>query len=92
MARELEKENKFIIAAQVTRGVDVGAIEFIHKMILEEKKKNKAILLVSSELSEILNLSDRIAVMCAGKLMGIIDIKDATEEKIGILMAGGINE
>ncbi len=92
VARELEKENKFIIAAQVTRGVDVGAIEFIHKMILEEKKKNKAILLVSSELSEILNLSDRIAVMCAGKLMGIIDIKDATEEKIGILMAGGINE
>lgn len=89
VARELEKDKKFIMAAQITRGVDIGAIESIHKMILEEKKKNKAILIISSELSEILNLSDRIAVMCAGKITGILDIEDATEEKIGILMAGG---
>lgn len=89
VARELEKENKFIIAAQPTRGVDIGAIEFIHSVLLEEKKKGKAILVVSSELSEILNLSDKIAVMCAGKISGILDRKDATEEKIGILMAGG---
>lgn len=89
VGRELEKPNKFIIAAQPTRGVDIGAIESIHKMLLEEKKHKKAIMVVSSELSEILNLSDRIAVMCAGRISGIIDRADATEEKIGILMAGG---
>lgn len=89
VGRELEKPNKFIIAAQPTRGVDIGAIESIHKMLLEEKKHKKAIMVVSSELSEILNLSDRIAVMCAGQISGIIDRADATEEKIGILMAGG---
>ncbi len=89
VARELEKENKFIIAAQPTRGVDIGAIEFIHKLILEEKKRKKAILVVSSELSEILNLSDKIIVMCAGKISGILTREEATEEKIGILMTGG---
>jgi len=89
VARELEKEHKFIIAAQPTRGVDIGAIESIHRMVLEEKKQKKAILVVSAELSEILNLSDKIAVMCAGKITGILDRKDATEEKLGILMAGG---
>lgn len=89
VARELEKEHKFIIIAQPTRGVDIGAIESIHKMILEEKKSGKAVLVVSAELSEIMNLSDRIAVMCAGKVTGVLDRADATEEKIGILMAGG---
>ncbi len=89
VARELEKDHKFIIASQPTRGVDIGAIESIHRMILEEKKKSNAVLVVSAELSEILNLSDRIAVMCGGKITGILDRADATEEKIGILMAGG---
>ena len=89
VARELEKEHNFIIIAQPTRGVDIGAIESIHKMILEEKENGKAVLVVSAELSEIMNLSDRIAVMCAGKITGILDRADATEEKIGILMAGG---
>ncbi len=89
VARELEKEHKFLIASQPTRGVDIGAIEAIHKLILEEKKHKKAIMVVSAELSEILNLSDRIVVMCAGEITGILDRKDATEEKIGILMAGG---
>jgi simple sugar transport system ATP-binding protein len=89
VARELEKEHKFIIAAQPTRGVDIGAIESIHRMILAEKEQKKAIMVVSSELSEILNLSDRIVVMFHGKIMGILDRKDATEEKLGILMAGG---
>ncbi|MDN5305222.1 MAG: ral nucleoside transport system ATP-binding protein [Fusobacteriaceae bacterium] len=89
VARELEKNHKFLIAAQPTRGVDIGAIESIHKMILSEKKEGKAIMVVSSELSEILNLSDRIVVMFHGKVMGILDRKDATEEKLGILMAGG---
>ncbi len=89
VARELEKEHKFIIIAQPTRGVDIGAIESIHKMILEEKKSGKAVLVISAELSEIMNLSDRIAVMCAGKVTGVLDRADATEEKLGILMAGG---
>lgn len=89
VARELEKEHKFIIASQPTRGVDIGAIESIHNMILQEKKRGNAILVVSAELSEVMNLSDRIAVMFHGKIMDIIDRKDATEEKLGILMAGG---
>lgn len=89
VARELEKKHDFIIASQPTRGVDIGAIESIHKLILEAKTFNKAIMVVSAELSEILNLSDRIAVMCAGEVTGILDREDATEEKIGILMAGG---
>ena len=89
IARELEKENKFIIAAQPTRGVDIGAIEMIHNTILKERLKKKAIMVVSAELSEILALSDRIAVMYSGKIVGIMDKEEATTEKIGILMAGG---
>lgn len=93
VARELEKENRFIIAAQPTRGVDIGAIEMIHNTILHERTKGKAILVVSAELSEIMSLSDRIAVMYSGKIVGILDKKDATTEKLGILMAGGkLNE
>ena len=89
IARELEKENKFIIAAQPTRGVDIGAIEMIHNTILKERLEKKAIMVVSAELSEILALSDRIAVMYSGKIVGIMDKEEATTEKIGILMAGG---
>ncbi|WP_314339721.1 ABC transporter ATP-binding protein [Leptotrichia wadei] len=89
VARELERENKFIIAAQPTRGVDIGAIEMIHNTILNEKTQKKAIMLVSAELSEIMALSDRIAVMYSGRIVGILDRKDATTEKLGILMTGG---
>ncbi len=90
VARELEKvNNNLIIAGQPTRGVDIGAIESIHKLILNEKAKGKAVLVVSSELSEVLNLSDKIAVMCAGKITGVLSREEANEEKIGILMAGG---
>nr|WP_307775105.1 ABC transporter ATP-binding protein [uncultured Cetobacterium sp.] len=90
VARELEKKNNnLIIAGQPTRGVDIGAIESIHKLILNEKAKGKAVMVVSSELSEVLNLSDKIAVMCAGKITGILSREEANEEKLGILMAGG---
>lgn len=89
VARELEKENKFIIASQPTRGVDIGAIEMIHNTILHERTKGKAILVVSAELSEVMALSDRIAVMYSGKFVGILNKEDATTEKLGILMAGG---
>lgn len=88
-AREITKNPDFIIAAQPTRGLDVGAIEYIHKRLVQERDKGKAVLLVSLELDEVLALSDRIAVMYDGEIVGILDRKDADEQKLGILMAGG---
>lgn len=88
-AREISKNPDLLIAAQPTRGIDVGAIEYIHKRLVEERDKGKAVLLVSLELDEILALSDRIAVMYDGRIVDILDRKDADEQKLGILMAGG---
>lgn len=88
IAREFSREPDLLIAAQPTRGVDVGAIEFIHKQIIEQRDSGKAILLISLELDEILSLSDRIAVIYEGKIMDIINASEATEEKLGLLMAG----
>jgi ABC-type uncharacterized transport system ATPase subunit len=93
VAREISKDPELIIAAQPTRGLDVGAIEYIHNRLIEERDKGRAILLVSLELDEVMALSDRIAVVYDGEIVGIIDGKDATEKKLGILMAGGtLNE
>lgn len=89
VAREMEKEHDFLICSQPTRGVDIGAIESIHNRILEEKGRDKAILIVSAELSEIMSLADRIAVMFEGKIVGTLNRDEATEEKLGILMTGG---
>lgn len=88
VARELYRDPDFLIAAQPTRGIDVGAIEFIHKQMLEERQKGKAVLLVSMELEEIMDLSDRILVIYNGKFVGELDSKEATMEKLGLLMAG----
>lgn len=88
-AREIAKNPDLLIAAQPTRGIDVGAIEYIHSRLVEERDKGKAVLLVSLELDEVLALSDRIAVMYDGKIVDILDRKDADEQKLGILMAGG---
>jgi general nucleoside transport system ATP-binding protein len=88
-AREISKDPDLLIASQPTRGLDVGAIEYIHKRLVMERDNGKAVLLVSLELDEIMSLSDRIAVMYAGKIVAILDRKDATENKLGILMAGG---
>ncbi len=88
IAREIGRNPELLIAVQPTRGVDVGAIENIHDQLLIERDSNKAVILVSLELEEVLKLSDRIAVMHNGELMDIVDAKDATEEKIGLLMAG----
>ncbi|GAA0126181.1 ABC transporter ATP-binding protein [Clostridium sp. CTA-19] len=88
-AREIYKDPELLIAAQPTRGIDVGAIEYIHKRLVGERDKGKAVLLVSLELDEILALSDRIAVMYDGKVVAVLDRKDADEQKLGILMAGG---
>ena len=88
IARELESDPDILIAAQPTRGVDIGAVEFIHSAILDLRKKRKAVLLVSSDLSEILNLSDRIVVMYKGGIIGEVSAADTTVEKLGLLMAG----
>ncbi|MBV7274151.1 ABC transporter ATP-binding protein [Clostridium sp. PL3] len=88
-AREISKDPELLIASQPTRGVDVGAIEYIHKRLVQERDNGKAVLLVSLELDEIMALSDKIAVMYDGKVVEVLDRKDATEQKLGILMAGG---
>ncbi len=88
ISREIGRNPELLIAVQPTRGVDVGAIENIHENLLQEREKGKAIMLVSLELEEIMKLSDRIAVMYNGELIDIIDAKTATEEKVGLLMAG----
>ena len=89
VGRELSGDPKFIIANQPTRGLDVGSIEFVHKTLIEARDSGAGVLLVSVELDEIFSLSDRIAVLYRGQIVGEFDIKDATEEKLGILMAGG---
>lgn len=89
VARELDRDPSLLIAAQPTRGLDVGAIEFVHKRLIEQRDHGKAVLLVSLELDEVMALSDRIAVMYDGKIVGIVDGKDATEKQLGIMMAGG---
>jgi ABC-type uncharacterized transport system ATPase subunit len=88
IAREVSSDPMILIAAQPTRGVDIGAIEFIHRRIIEQRDAGKAVLLVSAELDEIRSLSDRIAVMYEGKIVDIVS-PDATEEQLGILMTGG---
>jgi len=88
VARELSEELPVLIAAQPTRGVDVGSIEFIHNQLIAARDKGAAVMLVSAELDEILSLSDRIAVMSGGKIVAVIDSKDADRNYIGRLMAG----
>ena len=88
VAREMSFEPKLLMAAQPTRGVDVGSIEFIHRRIVEARDKGAAVLLVSAELDEILSLSDRIAVVHGGKVVAEMDGKDADRTEIGRLMAG----
>lgn len=89
IAREIDRDPDLIIVSQPTRGLDVGAIEYIHKRLIEERDKGKAVLVVSFELDEILNLSDRIAVIHDGKIQGIVSPKETNKQELGILMAGG---
>ncbi len=88
VAREFSRELKLLIAAQPTRGIDVGSIEFIHNQIVAQRDEGVAVLLVSSELDEIMALSDRIAVMYEGEIIGIVPRERATREGLGLLMAG----
>ena len=87
-AREFSRPLKLIVAAQPTRGLDVGSIEYIHKRIVAKRDEGAAVLIVSSELEEVLALGDRIAVMYQGKIVDIIDPKDTTFERLGLLMGG----
>lgn len=88
MARELSRQPKVLIAAQPTRGVDIGATEYIHQRLLEQRAAGTAILLISEDLDEIRTLSDRIAVMYEGQIIGIVGRDQATVEQIGLMMAG----
>ena len=89
VAREISKDPELLIACQPTRGLDVGAIEYIHGRLVGERDHGRAVLLVSLELDEIMALSDRISVMYDGKVVSVLDRKDAKEKKLGVLMAGG---
>jgi simple sugar transport system ATP-binding protein len=88
VAREFSRPIQVLIASQPTRGLDVGSIEYIHKQIIKKRDEGTGVLLVSSELDEILALSDRIAVMYKGQIMGILDAAKASKEELGLLMAG----
>jgi len=88
MARELSRQPKLLIAAQPTRGVDIGATEYIHQRLLQQRDAGTAILLISEDLDEIRTLSDRIAVMYEGNIMGVVERNHATVEQIGLMMAG----
>ena len=88
IAREIDRDPKLLIAVQPTRGLDVGAIEYIHKQIVAERDKGTAVLLVSLELDEVMNLSDRILVMYEGEVVGEFDPKTTTVQELGLYMAG----
>ena len=88
IGREIELDPELLIAVQPTRGLDVGSIEYIHKRLIEQRDAGKAVLLVSLELSEILNLSDRIAIVNNGELIGIVNAKETNENEVGLMMAG----
>ena len=89
LAREIDRNPKVLIAAQPTRGLDVGAIEFVHRRLVGERDEGRGILLVSLELDEILSLSDRIAVIYAGRIAGEVTAADASAAELGLMMAGG---
>jgi ABC-type uncharacterized transport system ATPase subunit len=88
LARELSREPRILIAAQPTRGVDIGATEYVHAQLLGQRQEGTAILLISEDLDEVMALSDRIAVVYEGQIMGIVDSETATPEQLGLLMAG----
>ncbi len=88
VAREIDKDPELLVAVQPTRGLDVGAIEYIHKQIVAQRDAGKAVLLVSLELDEVMNLSDRILVMYEGEIVGEFDPKKTTVQELGLYMAG----
>ena len=88
IGREIESNPDLLIAVQPTRGLDVGSIEYIHKRLIEQRDSGKAVLLISLELDEVLNVSDRIAIINNGELIGIVNAKETNENEVGLMMAG----
>lgn len=89
IAREIAKEPELLVAVQPTRGLDVGAIEYIHKQLIAQRDADKAVLLVSLELDEVMNVSDRILVMYEGEIVGEFRPEETTVEELGLYMSGG---
>jgi len=89
VAREFRHDLKALVIDQPTRGLDVGSIEFIHKQVIERRDAGVAVLLVSAELDEVLDLSDRVLVMYRGRIVGSFSAAEAQRDKIGLLMATG---
>jgi len=88
LSREISKEASLIVASQPTRGLDIGATEFVHQTLIRQKNQGKSVLLISADLDEILSLSDRVAVMFEGRIMGILNREEADVFKIGLYMGG----
>jgi simple sugar transport system ATP-binding protein len=88
LARELSRQPRVLIAAQPTRGVDIGATEYIHNQLLKQRSEGLATLLISEDLDEIQALSDRVVVMFGGQIMGIVDSQETTIGELGLMMAG----
>ena len=88
IAREVDKDHKLLVAVQPTRGLDVGAIEGVHKQLIAERDNGRAVLLISLELEEVMNVPDRILVMYEGEIVGELDPKKTTVEELGLFMAG----
>jgi simple sugar transport system ATP-binding protein len=89
IARETSTNPDLLIAIQPTRGLDVGAIEYVHKILIKQRDNGKAVLLISLELSEIMDVADRIAVMYNGKIVAVVDAAKTNEAELGMLMTGG---
>ncbi|KAF0226602.1 MAG: simple sugar transport system ATP-binding protein [Erysipelotrichaceae bacterium] len=92
IAREIDKDPDLLIAVQPTRGLDVGAIEYIHNQLIKQRDNGKAVLLISLELNEVMNISDRIIVIYEGEIVGEVDPKTVTEQELGLYMAGSKRE
>ena len=88
IAREIDKNPDLLIAVQPTRGLDVGAIEFVHRQLVAQRDAGKAVLLVSLELDEVMDVPDRILVMYEGEIVGELDPRTTTQEELGLYMAG----
>jgi simple sugar transport system ATP-binding protein len=92
LAREISRQPRAIVAAQPTRGLDIGATEYVREQLLAQRRSGTAVLLISEDLDEILTLSDRIAVIFEGQIMGIVPAETATPAQLGLLMAGVTEE
>src|SRR5690606_24919224 len=88
IAREMSRPLSLLVASQPTRGLDVGSIEFMHRRIVRERDQGTPVIIISTELDEVLHLGDRIAVMYRGRVVGIVDAADADRDVLGLMMAG----